>query len=119
MSIADYLRPEAVITELAGKTREAALAELYQVISPTVDPEVLLSALIEERSAARPDSAKESPSRTPGSPVCRGWSPARALHRGIDFVAIDGKPTHFFLAVVTPETDAGARMVGVQVSGAT
>jgi PTS system nitrogen regulatory IIA component len=118
MSILDFLRPEAVIPDLAGRTPEAILAELCRPLSPGVGAPHLHQALLEREKSGSTgigDGVAIPHAKVAGLPrIVTSFGRSKT---GIDFGAIDGKPTHFFLAVLTPEADVGVQVVGVQVSG--
>jgi PTS system nitrogen regulatory IIA component len=110
--IADFLPPNAVIADLAGRNVEAVLAELCQVLSLGVDaqPAQAVHALLERERLGSTGIGKGV--AIPHARVAGLRQIITSFGRskvGADFKAIDGKPVHFFFAVLTPEAAAGAQ----------
>jgi len=113
MKIVEFLRPEAVIASLSGTTGQAALAELCRPLTAThrVDAQRLLETLLDREklgSTGIGEGVAIPHGKVPGLPglvASFGRSPA-----GVDFRAIDGKPTHLFFALFAPENSAGAHL---------
>jgi len=106
--IADFLRPEAVIADLAGRHKEAVLAELCRGLSAEADLLHPLQALLEREklgSTGIGNGVAIPHARVAGlQQIVMSFGYSKA---GVDFEAIDGKPVHFFFAVLTPEASAG------------
>jgi PTS system nitrogen regulatory IIA component len=119
MRIVDFLRPDAVISDLAGRTGDAVLMELCQPLGERTDPARLVAALLEREklgSTAVGDGVAIPHARIAGLTgltATLGRSKA-----GVEFGAMDGRPVHLFFALFTPSDDVGIRVVGVQIGGA-
>jgi nitrogen PTS system EIIA component len=113
MKIVEFLRPECVIASLTGQTGQAVLAELCRPLAQTQhgDGQKLLETLLEREklgSTGVGDGVAIPHGKVPGLPAlmaCFGRAPA-----GVDFRAIDNKPTHLFFALFAPENSAGAHL---------
>ncbi len=113
MKIVEFLREDCVIHDLAGRSAQAVLAELCRPISEArkVDAQRLLETLLEREKlgstgigegVAIPHGKVTSLSTLSAS---FGRSAA-----GIDFRAIDGRPTNLFFALFAPENSAGLHL---------
>jgi PTS system nitrogen regulatory IIA component len=108
--ISDILRPDCVIADLSGATVPSVLAELASPVAAAVglDAGVLSAGLLaRERlgSTGIGEGVAVPHCKVPGLAVLHC-----ALGRsgeGIDFRALDGKPTRIFVALFAPER-AGA-----------
>jgi PTS system nitrogen regulatory IIA component len=113
MKIVEFLRPEAVIASLAGQTGQAVLSELCRplVAAHKVDPQKLLETLLDREklgSTGIGEGVAIPHGKVPGLPgllATFGRSEA-----GIDFRAIDGRPTHLFFTLFAPENSAGTHL---------
>lgn len=110
MHIADILRPDCVIADLPGGSVASILAELARPVAAAtgLDAVALAGAL-----SAREKLGSTGIGENVAVPHCKvAGMPAltAALGRsraGIDFRALDGKPTQIFVALFAPER-AGA-----------
>jgi PTS system nitrogen regulatory IIA component len=114
MRIAEFLRAEAVVPRLAAKTKGEVLAELAEALAratPGLPAPRVLEVLTErekigstgmEKGVAIPHGRLGELS---GLVACFGVSVA-----GVDFEARDGRPSHFFFALVAPENSAGLHL---------
>src|SRR5512141_1066880 len=113
MKIVEFLRPECVIDSLTGQTGQAVLAELCRPLaqSQRADGQRLLETLLEREKLGSTGIGEGvaiphgKVSALPGLMASFGRSTA-----GVDFRAIDGKPTHLFFALFAPENSAGAHL---------
>lgn len=113
MKIVEFLRPEAVIASLSGQTGQAVLAELCKPLAATnkVDGQRLLETLLEREKLGSTGIGEGVAiphgklAALPGLMASFGRSAP-----GVDFRAIDGKPTHLFFALFAPENSAGAHL---------
>src|SRR5512132_2150206 len=106
MKIVEFLRPEAVIANLSGQSGPAVLAELCRPLAAThkVDAQRLLETLLEREklgSTGIGEGVAIPHGKVPGLPGLLA-SFGRSLS-GIDFRAIDGRPTHLFFTLFAPE----------------
>jgi PTS system nitrogen regulatory IIA component len=114
MRIVEFLKVEAVTPALVSTTKSDVLKELAQTLTranPTISAERFHTVLSEreklvstgmERGVAIPHGRL---AELPGLTACFAVSKA-----GIDFQSHDGKPAHFFFALVAPENSAGLHL---------
>ena len=114
VKIAEFLKPESVISDLSAQSKGDVLKELSVSLgksNPTIPP-ARLAAVLEEREKLGSTGIGEGvaiphgklaglPSLSASFGVSRG---------GVDFDAIDGKRTHLFFALVAPENSAGLHL---------
>jgi PTS system nitrogen regulatory IIA component len=113
MKIVEFLRPDAVIANLSGPTGQAVLAELCRPLAAAhrADAQKLVETLLDREklgSTGIGEGVAIPHGKVPGLPALMasfGRSPG-----GIDFRAIDGRPTHLFFALFAPENSAGAHL---------
>jgi PTS system nitrogen regulatory IIA component len=113
MKIVEFLRPDAVIATLGGQGAQAVLQELCRplVAGQRVDGQKLLDTLLEREklgSTGIGEGVAIPHGKVPGLPGLMA-SFGRSV-QGVDFRAIDGKPTHLFFTLFAPENSAGAHL---------
>ncbi len=113
MKIVEILRPDAVIADLAGNSAAAVLAELCRPLAArcSIDAQTLLETLL-EREKLGSTGIGEGVAIPHGKVAGLGnlvasFGRSRA---GLDFKAIDGKPTHLFFTLFAPQNSAGAHL---------
>lgn len=114
MKIAEFLSPLAVIPDLKAANKAGVLRELSESLSkanPQLKPERLIQVL-QEREKLGSTGIGEGVAIPHGKlgglgGLCASFGVSRA---GVDFEAIDGKPTHLFFALVAPENSAGIHL---------
>jgi PTS system nitrogen regulatory IIA component len=114
MKIAEFLSPQAVISDLSAQSKPEVLRELSAQLSraqPQLRPERLIEVL-QDREKLGSTGIGEGVAIPHGKlnglgqlSACFGVS-----RRGVDFDAIDGKPTHLFFALIAPENSAGIHL---------
>lgn len=114
MKITEFLSPDAVIGSLSAKEKSAVLEELCRPLAsrlPNVSVEQLREVL-EDREKLGSTGIGEGVAiphgKLPGLPSLMATF-GRSIE-GVDFDAIDGKPTHLFFALVAPENSAGIHL---------
>jgi nitrogen PTS system EIIA component len=113
MKIVDFLQPGAVVDDLAGATPAAVLGELARPLAAShkLEPQRLADILAEREklgSTGIGDGVAIPHGKVPGLPVLVAtFGRSRA---GVEFKAIDGKPTYLFFALFAPENSAGAHL---------
>ncbi len=113
MKIVEFLQPAAVVDDLSGTTAQAVLGELSRPLAAAhrADPQRLLETLLEREklgSTGIGDGVAIPHGKVPGLPVLMA-SFGRSRN-GVDFKAIDGKPTYLFFALFAPENSAGLHL---------
>jgi len=114
VKIAEFLKPESIISELSSNTKTGVLTELSASLSKTltsVTPQ-RLSQVLEEREKVASTGIGEGVAIPHGKlPGITTLSASFGVSRnGIEFDAIDRKPTHLFFALVAPENSAGLHL---------
>lgn len=114
MKIAEFLSPQAVISDLHATTKPEVLSELSASLArsqPNLRQERLVEVL-KEREKLGSTGIGEGVAIPHGklnglSQLCASFGVSRG---GVNFDAIDGKPTHLFFALVAPENSAGIHL---------
>lgn len=114
MKIAEFLSPQAVIPALAARSKPEVLRELAGAlvkIHPTVKVDRMVEVLQEREklgSTGIGEGVAIPHGKLQGLPkLLAAFGVSRA---GMDFEAIDGKPTQLFFALVAPESSAGIHL---------
>ncbi|MBU1207754.1 MAG: PTS sugar transporter subunit IIA [Proteobacteria bacterium] len=114
MKILDILDKRMIIPQLASTNKEGVLRELIRAIAQVekqVDENRLMEILLERESLGSTGIGE-------GVAIPHGKSKdakrllasfGRSL-AGMDFQAMDGKPTHLFFLLVAPENSAGTHL---------
>jgi PTS system nitrogen regulatory IIA component len=108
--ISDILRPDCVIADLSGASVASVLAELAR---PAAAVTGLDAVALSNGLSAREKLGSTGMGEGVAVPHCKapGLSVLTAVlgrsREGVDFRALDGKPTHIFVALFAPER-AGA-----------
>jgi PTS system nitrogen regulatory IIA component len=113
MKIIEFLHPGAVVGQLVGSSAQAVLAELARPLATAhkLDAQRLLDTLVEREklgSTGIGDGIAIPHGKVSGLPVLMA-SFGRSL-TGVDFSAIDGRPTYLFFTLFAPENSAGAHL---------
>ena len=114
MKIAEFLKPESVICELASSSKADVLKELSASLAranPSI-PAQRLATVLEDRERLGSTGIGEGVAiphgKLAGLPtLSASFGVSRA---GVDFDAIDQKRTHLFFALVAPENSAGLHL---------
>ena len=114
MRISEFLSPEALIADLQARDKQAVLREMSAVLSrahPSLKEERLVEVLREREklgSTGIGEGVAIPHGKLPGlTNLVAAFGVSR---QGVDFEAIDGKPTHLFFALVAPENSAGVHL---------
>jgi nitrogen PTS system EIIA component len=113
MKIVEFLQPAAVVDDLVGTSAQTVLGELARPLAAAhkLDAQRLIDTLIEREklgSTGIGDGVAIPHGKVPGLPVLMA-SFGRSK-TGVDFSAIDGKPTYLFFTLFAPENSAGAHL---------
>ena len=114
MKIAEFLSPQAVVADLRAQTKQEILKELSDSLAranPGLRPDRLVEVL-HEREKLGSTGIGEGVAIPHGklgglTQLLASFGVSRG---GVDFEAIDGKPTHLFFALVAPENSAGVHL---------
>ncbi|HEY3448231.1 MAG TPA: PTS sugar transporter subunit IIA [Myxococcales bacterium] len=114
MKITEFLHSDSVIGALAAKDKPGVMAELCGALAKrvaNVPAEKLTEVLLDRErlsSTGIGDGVAIPHGKLAGLP---GLVAAFGVSReGLDFDAIDGKPTHLFFALLAPENSAGVHL---------
>ena len=114
MRIAEFLSPEAVVADIQARDKQEVLRELSAALARThasLKGERLVEVLREREklgSTGIGEGVAIPHGKLPGlTQLVAAFGVSRA---GVDFEAIDGKPTHLFFALVAPENSAGVHL---------
>lgn len=114
MKITEFLGPDAVVATLAGTQKREVLAELCEPIARRdgrISRDRLLDTLVEREklgSTGIGEGVAIPHGKLASLPTLQA-SFGRAV-AGVDFEAIDGKPTFLFFALFAPENSAGLHL---------
>ncbi|MCP3144214.1 PTS sugar transporter subunit IIA [Pyxidicoccus xibeiensis] len=114
MRIAEFLSPQAVIADMQSRTKPEVLRELSATLvraHPLLPADRLVEVLREREKLGSTGIGE-------GVAIPHGKLPGMAQLQaafgvsktGVDFEAIDGRPTHLFFALVAPENSAGVHL---------
>jgi PTS system nitrogen regulatory IIA component len=112
VKIVDFLKPEAVLAELPGRSASEVLAALCRPLAARhgLDAGRLLQTLL-DRERLGSTSVGEGVAIPHGRlPDLASLIAALGRSPGVDFHAVDGKPVRLFLALFAPENAAGAHV---------
>jgi len=114
MKIAEFLREDLILPELRSTDKASVLREICEVIAlrnPQLDAARLTDVLLEREklgSTGVGDGIAIPHGKLAGlQGLLAAFGRSRA---GIDFHAIDGKPTHLFFVLFAPENSAGIHL---------
>ncbi len=118
MKITEFLHPESVIGAITAIDRHGVLAELSVALAKQMKgthaeqiPEFLAEVLLEREklsSTGIGEGIAIPHGKLMGLPKL--IAAFGVSHQGVDFDAIDGKPTHLFFALLAPENSAGVHL---------
>jgi nitrogen PTS system EIIA component len=114
MKIAEFLQPQAVVSDLSAKSKSEILRELCASLArayPSLRAERLVEVL-QDREKLGSTGIGEGVAIPHGKLAgLTGLMATFGVSRGgVDFEAIDGKPTHLFFALLAPENSAGVHL---------
>jgi len=110
VKITDFLRPEAVLPDLVGRSAPEVLAELCRPVTAQhgLDAARLLQTLLDREklgSTSVGEGVAIPHGRLAGLPALTAvFGRSR---EGVEFRGVDGKPVRLFLALFAPENAAG------------
>ena len=114
MRIVEFLKATSIIPALGAKSKPEVLVELAQVFArsiPAITSTRFHSALQERERLVSTGMEKGVAIPHARLPELASLSACFAVsHQGIDFQAHDSQPTHFFFALVAPESSAGLHL---------
>ena len=114
MRISEFLSPEALIADLQARDKQAVLREMSAVLArahPSLKEERLVEVLREREklgSTGIGEGVAIPHGKLPGlGNLVAAFGVSR---QGVDFEAIDGKPTQLFFVLLAPENSAGLHL---------
>jgi nitrogen PTS system EIIA component len=114
LRISEFLSPQAVVADLKARDKQEVLRELGAALAhahPSLKADRLLEVLREREklgSTGIGEGVAIPHGKLPGlGQLVAAFGVSR---QGVDFEAIDGKPTHLFFALVAPENSAGVHL---------
>ena len=113
MRILEALNKKAIIDDLKGKDKKGILEELVAPLVETtgIDQEILVKVLIERErlgSTGIGGGVGIPHGKLDGlKSIAMGFGVSK---RGVDFESMDGKPTHLFFLLLTPENSTGLHL---------
>jgi len=114
MKITEFLFPDSVIGALAAKDKPGVLAELCAALARRVSgvPVEKLTEVLLDREKLSSTGIGDGVAIPHGKMSgLAGLVAAFGVSKdGVDFDAIDGKPTHLFFALLAPENSAGVHL---------
>jgi PTS system nitrogen regulatory IIA component len=113
VKIQDFLRPQAVLADLQGRTAAEVLAELCRPVAQAngLDAARLVQVLLDREklgSTGVGDGVAIPHGKWPGLPAL--VATVGRSREGIEYRAADGKPARIFFALLAPENSAGAHL---------
>lgn len=114
MKILDILKKDCIITDLTSRSKKDVIHELVDAVTKVderIDPDSLVEILLEREklgSTGIGDGVAIPHGKFPNIDTLRA-SFGRS-RQGIDFDALDGKPSHLFFLLVAPDNSAGAHL---------
>lgn len=114
MKIVDFVRPDLVVPSLSATDKPGIIEELAGHIAarvPAVDREKLALALIEREKLA--STGIDQGVAIPHAKMRELASLIACVGRkreGVDFQAMDGRPTYLFFVLVAPENSTGVHL---------
>lgn len=114
MRITEFLKLDAVVPTLQGRTKLEVISELSAALAKTAPhiPAQRIHEVLGEREKIGSTGMEKGVAIPHGRlaelselVACFGVS-----RHGVDFEARDGKPAHFFFALVAPENSAGVHL---------
>lgn len=114
MKIAEFLSPQAVNAELTARTKADALRELCESLArahPGLSSQ-RLTEVLQDREKLGSTGIGEGVAIPHGklNGLPQLLASFGVSKNGIDFDAIDGKPTYLFFTLVAPENSAGMHL---------
>ena len=114
MNITDELKKETIIASLKSKNKNEVIKELTNHISqshPNINPDQAYEVIIEREKLC--STALDAGVAIPHGKMS-GISNFVILFgrsvEGVDFDSLDGKPTHLFILILSPENSSGLHL---------
>jgi PTS system nitrogen regulatory IIA component len=114
LRVTEFLQPGAVLASLAGTSKDQVLVELCTALSrslPGTSAERLCTVFRERERVGSTGMEKGVAIPHARLPEAAAMLACFGVSRsGVDFGARDGRPCHFFFALVAPENSAGQHL---------
>lgn len=114
MKITEFLREDLVLPDLAGADKAGVIQEICRAVAaqrPPLDAARLFDTLMEREKLGSTGIGEGVAIPHGKLPQLPGLLGAFGRSRGgVEFAAIDGRPTHLFFALFAPENSAGVHL---------
>jgi PTS system nitrogen regulatory IIA component len=114
MKILDMLKKDGVIADLSSRSKKDVIQELVDAVSKVdkhIDPDRLVEVLLEREKLGSTGIGDGVAIPHGKFPNIEGLRASFGRSRGgVDFDALDGKPSHLFFLLVAPDNSAGAHL---------
>jgi nitrogen PTS system EIIA component len=120
MKLADFVVPEAIISDLRASTKEGAVREIVDALHAAgclgeADREQVVKMILdrEQLGSTGGDGVAMPETRHPA--VARMVGTIALSRGGVEFDALDGEPVHILVLVVTPPSRPGDFLRGAEI----
>ena len=114
MRIAEFLSPDAIIANLASRSKAGVIEELSEPLCRGIPwlKTQRIADVLEAREKLGSTGIGDGVAIPHGkmSELPRLLASFGISREGVNFDAIDGKPTHLFFALIAPENSAGVHL---------
>lgn len=117
MKLTDYITPEHVKIRLEGDGKEEVIEELVSLLvdtSDVQDPDAIFQAVMNREREGSTGLEKGVAIPHAKSDAVKSLSIVIGISRaGVDFAALDGKPSHLFFLMVAPTSESGPHVQAI------
>lgn len=117
MRLTDYISPKSIKTDLEGENKEEVIEELVESLSESMEcceeDQIFEAVMSREREAT---TGLENGIAIPHA-KCDAVDRLRIAigisEKGVDFEALDGKPSQLFFLMIAPSSEAGPHVQAI------
>jgi len=117
MKLTDYITPGHVKIRLEGDSKEEVIEELVSLLvdtSDVEDPDAIYEAVMNREREGSTGLEKGVAIPHAKSDAVKSLSIVIGISRaGVDFAALDGKPSHLFFLMVAPTSESGPHVQAI------